>query len=130
MDENLSRGYVQLGKARGMNEFKFSNGFTHLSPPVDKCNFIYSALMLGGIGFLLPYNRSRRNQTLYSSVCRQSSVKDLCTFNLRSFLESKIELVVYACACLCRTPKPRIPYVLIYIGSLHNADSYNAIRRS
>ncbi|XP_011155489.1 equilibrative nucleoside transporter 4 isoform X1 [Solenopsis invicta] len=56
MDENLSRGYVQLGKARGMNEFKFSNGFTHLSPPVDKCNFIYTALMLGGIGFLLPYN--------------------------------------------------------------------------
>ncbi|XP_076238806.1 equilibrative nucleoside transporter 3 [Calliopsis andreniformis] len=56
MDENLSRGYVQLGKARGMNEFKFSNGFTHLSPPVDKCNFIYSALILGGIGFLLPYN--------------------------------------------------------------------------
>lgn len=58
MDENLSRGYVQLGKARGMNEFKFSNGFTHLSPPVDKCNFIYMALILGGIGFLLPYNRS------------------------------------------------------------------------
>lgn len=58
MDENLSRGYVQLGKARGMNEFKFSNGFTHLSPPVDKYNFIYMALILGGIGFLLPYNRS------------------------------------------------------------------------
>ncbi|XP_053996432.1 equilibrative nucleoside transporter 4 isoform X1 [Hylaeus anthracinus] len=56
MDENLSRGYVQLGKARGMNEFKFSNGFTHLSPPVDKRNFIYFALILGGIGFLLPYN--------------------------------------------------------------------------
>ncbi|KAG7205436.1 hypothetical protein KM043_007428 [Ampulex compressa] len=56
MDENLSRGYVQLGKARGMNEFKFSNGFTHLSPPVDKYNLIYLALVLGGIGFLLPYN--------------------------------------------------------------------------
>ncbi|KZC13475.1 PREDICTED: equilibrative nucleoside transporter 4 [Dufourea novaeangliae] len=56
MDENLSRGYVQLGKARGMNEFKFSNGFTHLSPPVDKRNFIFFALILSGIGFLLPYN--------------------------------------------------------------------------
>ncbi|XP_078041485.1 equilibrative nucleoside transporter 3 isoform X1 [Augochlora pura] len=55
MDENLSRGYVQLGKARGMNEFKFSNGFTHLSPPVDKRNFVYFTLILGGIGFLLPY---------------------------------------------------------------------------
>lgn len=58
MDENLSRGYVQLGKARGMNEFKFSKGFTNLSPPVDKCNLIYMSLILGGIGFLLPYNRS------------------------------------------------------------------------
>ncbi|KAL2714416.1 equilibrative nucleoside transporter 4 [Vespula squamosa] len=56
MDENLSRGYVQLGKARGMNEFKSSDGFTHLSPPVDKFNCIYLALILGGIGFLLPYN--------------------------------------------------------------------------
>ncbi|XP_043251871.1 equilibrative nucleoside transporter 4 isoform X1 [Colletes gigas] len=56
MDENLSRGYIQLGKARGMNEFKFSNGFTHLSPPVDRRNFIYFALILGGVGFLLPYN--------------------------------------------------------------------------
>ncbi|XP_076172612.1 equilibrative nucleoside transporter 3 [Ptiloglossa arizonensis] len=56
MDENLSQGYVQLGKARGMNEFKFSNGFTHLSPPVDRHDFIYFTLILGGIGFLLPYN--------------------------------------------------------------------------
>ncbi|CAK9827742.1 Equilibrative nucleoside transporter 4 [Anthophora retusa] len=52
MDENLSRGYVQLGKARGMNEFKS----TLFSPPVDKYNFVYIALILGGIGFLLPYN--------------------------------------------------------------------------
>ncbi|XP_076763335.1 equilibrative nucleoside transporter 3 isoform X2 [Xylocopa sonorina] len=56
MDENLSRGYVQLGKARGLNEFKFSNGFTHLSPPVDKFNLICCAFAIGGIGFLLPYN--------------------------------------------------------------------------
>ncbi|XP_029155008.1 equilibrative nucleoside transporter 4-like [Nylanderia fulva] len=56
MDENLSRGYVQLGKARRMNEFKFSNGLKHLSPPVDKNNFIYSSLIIGGMGFLLPYN--------------------------------------------------------------------------
>ncbi|XP_043284665.1 equilibrative nucleoside transporter 4 isoform X2 [Venturia canescens] len=56
MDENLSRGYVQLGKARGMNDFKLNNGFNHLSPPVDKCNFIYLALVLAGVGFLMPYN--------------------------------------------------------------------------
>lgn len=58
MDENLSRGYVQLGKARRMNEFKFNeNGFARLSPPVDKYNLIYLSLILAGAGFLLPYNR-------------------------------------------------------------------------
>ncbi|XP_067002183.2 equilibrative nucleoside transporter 4 [Anabrus simplex] len=56
MDENLSRGYIQLGKARAANDFRFSNGFSHLSPPVDKCNCIYFALVLAGVGFLLPYN--------------------------------------------------------------------------
>lgn len=57
MDENLSRGYIQLGKARGANDFRFTNGFSHLSPPVDKFNGIYLALVLAGVGFLLPYNR-------------------------------------------------------------------------
>ncbi|XP_021928511.1 equilibrative nucleoside transporter 4 isoform X2 [Zootermopsis nevadensis] len=56
MDENLSRGYIQLGKARAANGFRFTNGFSHLSPPVDKCNCIYFALVLAGVGFLLPYN--------------------------------------------------------------------------
>ncbi|XP_063244891.1 equilibrative nucleoside transporter 4 [Bacillus rossius redtenbacheri] len=56
MDENLSRGYIQLGKARGGNDFRFTNGFSHLSPPIDKCNCIYLALVLAGVGFLLPYN--------------------------------------------------------------------------
>ncbi|XP_063977034.1 equilibrative nucleoside transporter 4 [Diachasmimorpha longicaudata] len=56
MDENLSRGYVQLGKARGMNEFKSNNGLNHLTPPVDRYGFIYLALILAGVGFLLPYN--------------------------------------------------------------------------
>ncbi|XP_065340802.1 equilibrative nucleoside transporter 4 [Cloeon dipterum] len=42
-----SRGYFQLGgKTRGN---------VHESP-VDHCNFIYTALMLAGVGFLLPYN--------------------------------------------------------------------------
>ncbi|XP_014215707.1 equilibrative nucleoside transporter 4 isoform X2 [Copidosoma floridanum] len=57
MDENLSRGYVQLGKARRMNEFKFNeNGIARISPPVDRWNLIYLSLVLAGIGFLLPYN--------------------------------------------------------------------------
>lgn len=57
MDENLSRGYVQLGKARGVNEFKFSNGLDHITPPTDRYSFVYIALILAGAGFLLPYNR-------------------------------------------------------------------------
>lgn len=57
MDENLSRGYIQLGKNRAAHDFRFTNGFSHLSPPVDKFNGIYFALVLAGVGFLLPYNR-------------------------------------------------------------------------
>ncbi|KAL1129115.1 hypothetical protein AAG570_013646 [Ranatra chinensis] len=56
MDENLSRGYIQLEKARGGHDFRFTNGFSHLSPPVDKYNGIYFALVLAGVAFLLPYN--------------------------------------------------------------------------
>ncbi|KAF6202565.1 hypothetical protein GE061_002963 [Apolygus lucorum] len=56
MDENLSRGYIQLGKARGVNDLRFTNGFSHLSPPVDKYDGIYYSLVLAGVGFLLPYN--------------------------------------------------------------------------
>ncbi|XP_034951561.1 equilibrative nucleoside transporter 4 [Chelonus insularis] len=56
MDENLSRGYVQLGKLRGMNEFKLVNGTDHTTPPKDKYNLVYATLMLAGVGFLLPYN--------------------------------------------------------------------------
>ncbi|CAB0029142.1 unnamed protein product [Trichogramma brassicae] len=78
MDENLSRGYVQLGKARRMNEFKFSDhhtatasggssaaagggvggsaGFARAAPPVDRWNLVYLSLLLAGAGFLLPYN--------------------------------------------------------------------------
>ncbi|XP_026685754.1 equilibrative nucleoside transporter 4-like [Diaphorina citri] len=56
MDENLSRGYIALGKAHTSNDFRFTNGYSHLSPPVDKYNFIYLSLLLAGVGFLLPYN--------------------------------------------------------------------------
>ncbi|KAI5718802.1 hypothetical protein M8J76_000503 [Diaphorina citri] len=56
MDENLSRGYIALGKAHTSNDFRFTNGYSHLSPPVDKYNVIYLSLLLAGVGFLLPYN--------------------------------------------------------------------------
>lgn len=35
---------------------RMSNGFNHLSPPIDKYNGIYLSLVLAGVGFLLPYN--------------------------------------------------------------------------
>ncbi|KAF4522162.1 hypothetical protein B566_EDAN010422 [Ephemera danica] len=57
MDENQSRGYIQLGKNRNAaSDIRFTNGMNHLSPPTDYCNFIYMALVLAGVGFLLPYN--------------------------------------------------------------------------
>jgi len=57
MDERLSHGYIQLGKPRTTNDFRFTKGFNHISPPIDKYNGIYLSLVLAGIGFLLPYNR-------------------------------------------------------------------------
>ncbi|KAK6617124.1 hypothetical protein RUM43_014726 [Polyplax serrata] len=56
MDENLSRGYIQLGKSGAVNDYRFGNGLGHLSPPVDKYNGVYYALIMAGTGFLLPYN--------------------------------------------------------------------------
>ena len=63
MDENFTRGYVQLHLD--------SPGFEHLphfdrrqkaerfpfgQEPRDRCSCIYMALILCGAGFLLPYN--------------------------------------------------------------------------
>jgi len=49
MDENLSRGYVALGK-RG-------NVCPLATPPVDNLGKTYMAMVLAGAGFLFPYNR-------------------------------------------------------------------------
>lgn len=49
MDENLSRGYVALGK-RG-------NVCPLATPPVDNLGKTYMAMALAGAGFLFPYNR-------------------------------------------------------------------------
>lgn len=57
MDENLSRGYIRLGRLRTPQDFRFRNGMSHVSPPDDKYNRVYYALVLAGVGFLLPYNR-------------------------------------------------------------------------
>ncbi|KAL4148451.1 hypothetical protein QTP88_002691 [Uroleucon formosanum] len=48
MDENLSRGYVALGK-RG-------NVCPLATPPVDNLGKTYMAMALAGAGFLFPYN--------------------------------------------------------------------------
>lgn len=70
-----ARGYAKLSnKSRKRNENsggtsraapvtasdrRSSNGgpFSNLSPPVDTYNAIYLSFVLGGAGFLLPYNR-------------------------------------------------------------------------
>ncbi|KAG0413367.1 hypothetical protein HPB47_009485 [Ixodes persulcatus] len=67
MDENLSRGYVQLGQsqqswvdrvaARRRRVSAGVGGGVHQGdPPEDRCHCIYLALVLAGVGFLLPYN--------------------------------------------------------------------------
>lgn len=64
MDENLSRGYAQLGKGLHHQRPLRSGGGgrgvcdsrMHQNPPRDPCNCIYLGLVLAGVGFLLPYN--------------------------------------------------------------------------
>lgn len=56
MDENFTRGYVQLQldspgvKQSSRHSVKSSGGV------YDKCNCVYLALVICGAGFLLPYN--------------------------------------------------------------------------
>ncbi|GFT11406.1 equilibrative nucleoside transporter 4, partial [Nephila pilipes] len=56
MDANISRGYVQLDRPSDVDRLVEKN-IDHLSrPPNDRCHCIYLALLLAGVGFLLPYN--------------------------------------------------------------------------
>lgn len=52
MDENLSRGYMALGKR--------VNACPLATPPVDNYGKTYLAMVLAGAGFLFPYNRYTR----------------------------------------------------------------------
>ncbi|XP_013395768.1 equilibrative nucleoside transporter 4-like [Lingula anatina] len=62
MDENLSRGYVQLSKQRasvssiGGQSSESGQSPSGLNVPHDTCSCIYLGLILAGAGFLLPYN--------------------------------------------------------------------------
>ncbi|GAB6021425.1 Epsin-3, clathrin recruitment and traffic between the Golgi and endosome [Chamberlinius hualienensis] len=60
MDENLSRGYVQLGHRKSRIRITPSSHAgtkpIYNNPPRDPCNCIYLGLLLAGVGFLLPYN--------------------------------------------------------------------------
>ncbi|XP_037523411.1 equilibrative nucleoside transporter 4 [Rhipicephalus sanguineus] len=57
MDENLSRGYIQLGRQRVVLKQPGSPlAPSHERPPEDRCSCVYLALVLAGVGFLLPYN--------------------------------------------------------------------------
>nr|XP_037287057.1 equilibrative nucleoside transporter 4-like [Rhipicephalus microplus] len=57
MDENLSRGYIQLGRQRVVLQQPGGPlAAGHERPPEDRCSCVYLALVLAGVGFLLPYN--------------------------------------------------------------------------
>jgi len=61
--DTLCKGYVVLGSRADHKQAEFmpkrlkNENFSQLPPPVDKWNCIYFALVLAGVGFLLPYNR-------------------------------------------------------------------------
>lgn len=56
MDENISRGYIQLGHGSKADRLVMKRVGLHTRPPNDPCHCIYLALLLVGVGFLLPYN--------------------------------------------------------------------------
>lgn len=56
MDENISRGYIQLGHESKTDRLILKRVGLHTRPPSDPCHCIYLALLLAGVGFLLPYN--------------------------------------------------------------------------
>ncbi|CAH0546407.1 unnamed protein product [Brassicogethes aeneus] len=51
-----AHGYAKLVKPRRQKEYNNRTTFTNLSPPVDAYNAVYLAFVMGGAGFLLPYN--------------------------------------------------------------------------
>lgn len=57
--DSLNTAYVQLKTHRRKHNNSGQNCFrdANITPPVDKHNGIYFALVLAGVGFLLPYNR-------------------------------------------------------------------------
>ncbi|GJQ84212.1 putative nucleoside transmembrane transporter [Trypoxylus dichotomus] len=58
MDENDASGYSKLGKNKRDSDFHLRIGFSNvnLSPPTDVYNLVYLSFVLGGAGFLFPYN--------------------------------------------------------------------------
>lgn len=59
MEDNDASGYSKLGKNKRGSDFHGRNGFANLnlSPPADVYNLVYLSFVLGGAGFLFPYNR-------------------------------------------------------------------------
>ena len=55
MDATLSRGLVSVGKVKDVSECSFSYANT-VYPPRDRFNRVYLAMVISGVGFLLPYN--------------------------------------------------------------------------
>lgn len=56
-ESNDAHGYSKLGKTHRANDYHNRGTFANLSPPIDAYNAVYLAFVLGGAGFLLPYNR-------------------------------------------------------------------------
>ena len=55
MDATLSQGLVSVGKVKDVSECSYSYAHT-VYPPRDRYNRVYLAMVISGVGFLLPYN--------------------------------------------------------------------------
>lgn len=76
MDENLSRGYCQLGAETPAAEGRggFPGNMASAAPPKDRYSLIYLALVLCGAGFLLPYNSFITAVDYYQAKYPQSTI--------------------------------------------------------
>lgn len=63
-----AQGYSKLvGRPRKRQSDGFSSSraaYGNISPPVDSFNVIYLSFVLGGMGFLLPYNRYEKCRSI------------------------------------------------------------------
>ncbi|KAJ8961036.1 hypothetical protein NQ317_001896 [Molorchus minor] len=111
-ESNDAHGYAKLGRSRRDNSDYHTRGvFTNLSPPIDAYNAVYLAFVLGGAGFLLPYNSIME---FYIALCERAKT--------RITLEPTEDAGLEACKQRWEVTKAIYPYMisicLVYFATL------------